>query len=182
MANILMEALRALREGRELEEAEDLDSKELIQSDSKEAFNHNLKVLLDSGKPRNQALAIAYSIQRKNAEVQEDIDWEFGSGKEAEELEKIKEALKKHNDENFWKNHVIYVEGSSNTMSWSAEYGYCEEHGFCSYSPESGLDTFENFNEFFAEITGDSILNPDTLEVFRLSKGQVEPSDEEEDY
>ena len=43
-----------------------VEEEALIQSDSQEAFNHNLKLLLDSGKPRKQALAIAYSIQRKN--------------------------------------------------------------------------------------------------------------------
>lgn len=51
---------------------------ELIQSDSKEAFNHNLKVLLNSGKPRNQALAIAYSIQRKNKTTASNIAYTFG--------------------------------------------------------------------------------------------------------
>lgn len=42
-----------------------LDEK-LIQSDSDEAFKKNVQTELDAGKPRKQALAIAYSIKEKN--------------------------------------------------------------------------------------------------------------------
>lgn len=40
---------------------------ELIQSASKEAFEKNLKTELEAGKSKEQALAIAYATQRKNA-------------------------------------------------------------------------------------------------------------------
>lgn len=42
-----------------------LDEK-LIQSDSDEAFKKNVQTELDAGKPRKQALAIAYSVKEKN--------------------------------------------------------------------------------------------------------------------
>lgn len=38
----------------------------LIKSKSKKAFEHNLKAELEAGKPKDQSLAIAYSVQRKN--------------------------------------------------------------------------------------------------------------------
>jgi hypothetical protein len=38
----------------------------LIQSKSKRAFEKNIEAEMDSGKPKNQALAIAYDIKRKN--------------------------------------------------------------------------------------------------------------------
>lgn len=37
----------------------------LIKSAGKKAFNKNLKTELKTGKNKNQALAIAYSVQRK---------------------------------------------------------------------------------------------------------------------
>lgn len=37
----------------------------LIKSKSKEAFNKNVKTEMRAGKPKGQALAIAYSVQRK---------------------------------------------------------------------------------------------------------------------
>lgn len=37
----------------------------LIKSKSKEAFNKNVKAEMRAGKPKDQALAIAYSVQRK---------------------------------------------------------------------------------------------------------------------
>ena len=37
----------------------------LIKSSSKSAFNKNLKAELNAGKSKKQALAIAYSVQRK---------------------------------------------------------------------------------------------------------------------
>ena len=36
----------------------------LIKSKSKEAFNKNVKAEMRAGKPKNVALAIAYSIQK----------------------------------------------------------------------------------------------------------------------
>lgn len=39
----------------------------LIQGKSKEAFGHNVGAEMKSGRPQKQALAIAYSIKRKNA-------------------------------------------------------------------------------------------------------------------
>ena len=38
----------------------------LMKSKSKEAFKHNIKAEMDSGKPQDQALAIAYSVKRKS--------------------------------------------------------------------------------------------------------------------
>lgn len=38
----------------------------LKQSSSKSAFAHNVKAELQAGKSREQALAIAYSVKRKN--------------------------------------------------------------------------------------------------------------------
>lgn len=38
----------------------------LIKGKSKKAFDHNVKAEMDSGKPQDQALAIAYHVQRKN--------------------------------------------------------------------------------------------------------------------
>ena len=37
----------------------------LIKSKSKEAFKKNVKAEMKAGKPRKQAVAIAYSVQRK---------------------------------------------------------------------------------------------------------------------
>lgn len=37
----------------------------LIKGKSKKAFSHNVGVEMDAGKPRDQALAIAYSMKRK---------------------------------------------------------------------------------------------------------------------
>lgn len=37
----------------------------LIKSKSKKAFEHNVKAELNAGKPKKQAVAIAYSVQRK---------------------------------------------------------------------------------------------------------------------
>lgn len=37
----------------------------LIKSKSKEAFKKNVKAEMRAGKPKKQALAIAYSVQRK---------------------------------------------------------------------------------------------------------------------
>ena len=37
----------------------------LIKSSSKKAFEHNVKAELNAGKSKQQALAIAYSVQRK---------------------------------------------------------------------------------------------------------------------
>jgi hypothetical protein len=38
----------------------------LIQSSSKKAFKENVKREIKAGKPRKQAVAIAYSVKRKN--------------------------------------------------------------------------------------------------------------------
>ncbi len=38
----------------------------LKQSNSKQAFEHNVKAEMRAGKPKKQAVAIAYSVQRKN--------------------------------------------------------------------------------------------------------------------
>ena len=38
----------------------------LKQSSSKSAFQHNVKVEMEADKSRKQALAIAYSVKRKN--------------------------------------------------------------------------------------------------------------------
>lgn len=38
----------------------------LIQSSSKKAFSKNVKKEMQAGKSRKQALAIAYSVKRKN--------------------------------------------------------------------------------------------------------------------
>lgn len=40
----------------------------LIKSKSKEAFKKNVKTEMKAGKPRKQAVAIAYSVQRKAKE------------------------------------------------------------------------------------------------------------------
>ena len=37
----------------------------LVKSKSKEAFKKNVKAEIQAGKPRKQAVAIAYSVQRK---------------------------------------------------------------------------------------------------------------------
>ena len=37
----------------------------LVKSKSKAAFKSNLKAEMAAGKPRNQALAIAFSVQRR---------------------------------------------------------------------------------------------------------------------
>ena len=37
----------------------------LIKSSSKKAFSKNVKAEIKAGKPRKQAIAIAYSVQRK---------------------------------------------------------------------------------------------------------------------
>lgn len=37
----------------------------LKQSSSKKAFQHNVKAEIETGKPKKQAVAIAYSVQRK---------------------------------------------------------------------------------------------------------------------
>lgn len=37
----------------------------LIKSKSKEAFKKNVKAEINAGKPQKQAVAIAYSVQRK---------------------------------------------------------------------------------------------------------------------
>lgn len=39
----------------------------LVKSASKKAFEKNLKAEIKSGRPQKQALAIAYSVQRKAA-------------------------------------------------------------------------------------------------------------------
>lgn len=39
----------------------------LKQSSSKKAFAENVKAEIRAGKPRKQAVAIAYSVKRKNA-------------------------------------------------------------------------------------------------------------------
>lgn len=39
----------------------------LMKSPSKKAFSKNVKMEMDSGKPQDQSLAIAYSVKRKNA-------------------------------------------------------------------------------------------------------------------
>lgn len=38
----------------------------LKQSSSKKAFKENIRAEVKAGKPRKQAVAIAYSVQRKN--------------------------------------------------------------------------------------------------------------------
>lgn len=38
----------------------------LIKSKSKKAFEHNVKAEMRAGKPKKQALAIAYSVKRKS--------------------------------------------------------------------------------------------------------------------
>lgn len=38
----------------------------LTKSKSKKAFKHNLEAELDAGKPKDQALAIAYDVQRRS--------------------------------------------------------------------------------------------------------------------
>lgn len=38
----------------------------LMSGKSKQAFSHNVGAEMDSGKPQNQALAIAYAVKRKN--------------------------------------------------------------------------------------------------------------------
>lgn len=38
----------------------------LIKSSSKEAFRKNVKAEMKAGKPKKQAIAIAYSVQRKS--------------------------------------------------------------------------------------------------------------------
>lgn len=40
----------------------------LIKSKSKEAFKKNVKAEMRAGKPKKQAVAIAYSVQRKAKE------------------------------------------------------------------------------------------------------------------
>jgi hypothetical protein len=37
----------------------------LVKSSSKRAFNKNVKAEIQAGKPKKQALAIAYSVQRQ---------------------------------------------------------------------------------------------------------------------
>ena len=37
----------------------------LVKSSSKEAFRKNVKAEMKAGKPKKQAIAIAYSVQRK---------------------------------------------------------------------------------------------------------------------
>ena len=177
MANILMEALKELRQDKQLKESsEDISASsdnELIQSDSKEAFNHNLKVLLNSGKPRNQALAIAYSIQRKN-KTTERTEWQFAMGEDDEALLKdLEETIKKHADENFWKSHHLYIVGDSG-MGWTWYLGYNEEYGFCGWDDASGdVQEFNNFNDFFDFIISDQVLNLDTLEEVYIERGQI---------
>jgi len=39
----------------------------LKQSSSKKAFSHNVAAEIRAGKPKKQALAIAYSVKRKNS-------------------------------------------------------------------------------------------------------------------
>ena len=39
----------------------------LVKSPSKQAFRKNVKAEVASGKPQKQALAVAYSVQRKAA-------------------------------------------------------------------------------------------------------------------
>ena len=38
----------------------------LIKSKSNKAFKHNVKAEIKAGKPKKQALAIAYSVKRKS--------------------------------------------------------------------------------------------------------------------
>ena len=38
----------------------------LIKSSSQKAFQHNVKVEMRAGKPRKQAVAIAYSVKKKS--------------------------------------------------------------------------------------------------------------------
>jgi hypothetical protein len=39
----------------------------LVKSPTKQAFRKNVKAEIDAGKPQKQAIAIAYSVQRKAA-------------------------------------------------------------------------------------------------------------------
>ena len=63
---------------------------DLIQSDSDEAFKKNLKTELEAGKPRKQALAIAYSIKEKNR-MKEDL--KEGFMEDAEETLKLAKQI-----------------------------------------------------------------------------------------
>lgn len=62
----------------------------LIKSKSKKAFEHNLKAELAAGKPKDQALAIAYSTQRHAGKKMA----EGGEVKKSEPNSKLKEAFK----------------------------------------------------------------------------------------
>jgi len=62
-------------------------TEELIQSDSEDAFKKNVATEIEAGKPQKQALAIAYSIQKKNKKKKKtnegfsDIESDFENAK-----------------------------------------------------------------------------------------------------
>lgn len=68
----------------------------LIKGKSKKAFEHNIKAEMESGKPQDQALAIAYSMQRKHRKKMA----EGGEVKREHELDKdvMHEEKEMHED------------------------------------------------------------------------------------
>ena len=75
----------------------------LIQSSSKEAFDKNVETEVKAGKPRKQALAIAYSIQRKNKKDNMSDALELAAGMTFKDL-----------DNNTWE--IIKLEGTNVTF------------------------------------------------------------------
>ena len=57
-------------------------NEDLIQSDSDEAFKKNVETEMKAGKPRKQALAIAYSIKEKNRLKKENLENRYSQFKE----------------------------------------------------------------------------------------------------
>lgn len=69
----------------------------LIQSKSKKAMSENIKKEMDAGKPQKQAIAIAYSVQRKNKKkmAHGGMMAEFGHGEEEHSPQSIAEAIRR---------------------------------------------------------------------------------------
>lgn len=125
----------------------------LMQGKSKAAFGHNVGAEMNAGKPQNQALAIAYSVKRKNAKKMNE-----GGMVENEKL---------HPD------HEPYAEGIVQKF-FSDKMGYSD--GGIS-EPDDASEDMEMMSE-----SGDDFLthendNTDELAMNRMLEGMNESED-----
>lgn len=73
-------------------------SEKLIQSDSDEAFKKNVQMELDAGKPRKQALAIAYSVKEKNRMKKENLDEDLIFDYTDKDIDKLENLIANESD------------------------------------------------------------------------------------